>query len=553
MLGRILICTFSAVFLSGAVLSLSGSSLCADEPPAAAPADDENKPLDLAADLLQIRSRNQELLDLVQNKRVSAEFRNTPLNHAIAYLSEASGIPMLLDTVALEEVGISIDEQCSAVVKNARVSSALGRILNRLDLDWTIENESLQITSNEVIAENLHTKVFTAGDLVGWFRKNSRSDGRRDRFGFAEPTVIDSVRATGFGGTGFGAEGEAHEILIDLILQHSGGIWEEIDGAGGTVSFEGGLLTVRQSLPVLLQVESFLNRLRFIQNRPPSTDIWAIPEGGFGWPENRKATEALGKKVSVKFVEVPLHEAITYLGNELGIQFEIDDAALDEIGLLDDESVNVTMSGTSSAVLKQILGNLQLTWIIHDDMLQVTTFEVADENLFAVVADTRELLAAGRITDARLVETILNETNGLWEELDGAGGSIETAGGLTFIRQTQAMIAEVSVLLRDLKTRAAMPDPPGADNGQSEPGRMETRFYSAESSEDAVALMTALTSFVFPDTWETNGGEGVMVEVGSRLVIRQTLEVHKAIADFVRELHAAGDLSARSNQNPGVR
>lgn len=548
MLGRILSCTFSAAFLSGALLSLPASSLCADEPPAAAQADDENKPLDLAADLLQIRSRNQELLDLVQNKRVSVEFRNTPLDHAIAHLSEASGIPMLLDTVALEEVGISVDEQCSAVVKNARVSSALGRILNRLDLDWTIENESLQITSSEVITENLHTKVFAAGDIVEWFRKNSQSDGRRDRFGFSESTVISSVRATGFG-----ADGEADEILMDLILQHSGGIWEELDGAGGTVSFEGGLLTVRQSLPVLLQVESFLNRLRFIQNRPPSTDIWAIPEGGFGWPENRKATDALRKRVSVKFDETPLHEAIDYLGNELGIQFEIDDAALDEIGLLDDEPINLTMSGTSSAVLKQMLSNLQLTWIIHDDMLQVTTFEGADDYLFAVVADTRELLATGRFTDDRLVETILNETSGLWEDLDGDGGAIETAGGLTFIRQTQAMIAEVSVLLRDLKTRVAMPDPANADNGQSEPGRMETRFYSAESSEDAVALMTALTSFVFPDTWETNGGEGVMVEVGSRLVIRQTSDVHKAIGDFVRELHAADYRSVRSNQNPGDR
>ncbi|MGZ0167018.1 MAG: hypothetical protein ACKVII_24095 [Planctomycetales bacterium] len=547
MLGRLLICTFSAAFLSGALLNLPGRSLCAAEPPAA-PADDENKPPDLAADLLQIRSRNQELLDQVQNKRVSAEFRNTPLDHAIAHLSAASGIPMLIDTVALEEVGVSVGEQCSAVVKNARVSSALGRILNRLDLDWTIENESLQITSKEVIAENLHTKVFTAGDIVEWFEKNSRSDGRRDRFGFAEPTVMSSTRATGFG-----AEGGPHEILMNLIQQHSAGNWEEIDGAGGTASYEGGLLTVRQSLPVLLQVESFLNRIRFIQNRPPSMDIWAIPEGGFGWPENRKATEALRKKISVKFVETPLHEAIAYLGNELGIQFEIDDAALDEIGLLDDESINLTMSGTSSAVLKQILGNLQLTWIIHDDMLLVTTFEVADENQVAVVADTRELLATSRLTDARLVETILNETSGLWEDVDGDGGTIETAGGLTFIRQTQSMIGEISVLLRDLKTRATMPDASTAENAQSEPGRMETRFYSAESSEDAVALMTALTSFVFPDTWETNGGEGVMVEVGSRLVIRQTSDVHKAIADFVRELHAASDNAARSNQKPAAR
>jgi hypothetical protein len=536
MLGRILICTFSVLLLAGASLSLPGSPLFADDPPAAATVDDENKPLDLAADLLQIRLRNQELLDQVQNSRVSAEFRNTPLDHAIAHLSEVSGIPMLLDTVGLEEAGIAVDEECSAVVKDARVSSALSRILNRFDLDWTIENESLQITTNEVIAENLHTKVFSAGDIVEWFRKNSRSDGRRDRFGFAEPTAISSVRATGFG-----AEGEAHEILMNLIQQHSAGHWEEIDGVGGTASYEGGLLTVRQSLPVLLQVESFLNRLRFIQKRPPSTDIWAIPEGGFGWPENRKATEALRQRVSVKFNETPLHEAIAYLGNELGIQFEISVAALDEIGLLDNTPISLTMTGTSSAVLKQILSNLQLTWIIQDDMLLVTTIEGADDYLVAVVADTRELLAIGRLTDARLVETILNETNGLWEDLDGDGGSIETAGGLTFIRQTQAVIAEVSVLLRDLKTRAAMPDSSKASNGQSEPGRMETRFYNAESKEDVEALMTALTNFVFPDTWETNGGEGVMVEVGSKLVVRQTSEVHKAIAEFNSELQAAGN------------
>lgn len=542
MLGRILSCAFFVVMLVGVSLSLPGSELCADEPSASAVLDDETKPLDLAADLLLIRARNDELLDQVQNKRVSVEFRSTPLDHAIAHLSELSGIPMQLDTIGLEEAGIAVDEECFAVVKNARVSSALSRILDRLELNWTIDNESLQITTREVIEEKQHTKVFAAGDIVEWFRQNSRGDSGRDRFGFSEPIVISSARATGFG-----AEGEAHEILIGLIQQHSGAFWEELDGAGGTISFQGGLLTVRQSLPVLLQVESFLDRLRFIQKRSPSSDVWAIPEGGFGWPENRKAMDALRKRVSVKFSETPLNEVVAYLGEELRIQVEIDDAALDEIGLLDNEPITLTMSGTASAVLKQIFGALQLTWIIQDDMLQVTTFEASEENLFAVVADTRKLLATGRLTDARLVETILNETNGFWEDFDGVGGSIETAGGLTFIRQTQATIAEISVLLKDLETRSALPS---ASKAGSEPGdsnRMETRFYTAESKEDAEALMTALTNFVFPDKWETNGGDGVMVEVGSKLVIRQTSEVHKAIAEFIRELHAAGANSPASS------
>tara|TARA_R110002072_G_scaffold302100_1_gene483913 strand:- start:81792 stop:83426 length:1635 start_codon:yes stop_codon:yes gene_type:complete len=535
MLGRNLRRAISIVLLAGVSLNLAGNELCADEPPAAVTPDDGMKPLDLAADLLLIRARNEEILDQVQNKRVSAEFRNTPLDHAIAHLAELSGIPMQLDTVALEEVGIAVDEQCSVSVKNARVSSALSRLLEPLELNWTIENESLQITTNEVIDESLHAKVVFAGDIVEWFRQNSRSDDGRDRFGFAEPIIISSARAPGFG-----AEGEAHEILIGLIQQHCGGIWQELDGAGGTISFQGGLLTVRQSLPVLLQVESFLNRLRFIQKRSPSSDVWMIPEGGFGWPENRKAMDALQKRVSVKFKETPLHDALDYLGNELQIQIEVDDASLDEIGLLDSDPVSLTMSGTAGAVLKQIFATLQLTWIIQDDMLLVTTVEASDEKLFAVVADTRKLLATGRLTDARLVETILNETNGFWEDIDGIGGSIETAGGLTFIRQTQATIAEISVLLRDLESRSALLEPSKVENGPVDSNRMETRFYNAGSKEDAEALMTALTSFVFPDKWETNGGDGVMVEVGSRLVIRQTSEVHKVIAEFIRELSAAG-------------
>ena len=102
----------------------------------------------------------------------------------------------------------------------------------------------------------------------------------------------------------------------------------------------------------------------------------------------------------------------------------------------------------------------------------------------------------------------------------------------------------MAVLLQDLKSRAALADSSKSANDEVEAdgarsGEMETRFYKAESKEDVESLMTALTNFVFPDTWETNGGEGVMVEVGSKLVIRQTPEVHRAIAEFNRELQAA--------------
>lgn len=535
MLGRLLLCTCSVLLVTDVCEVSSDSVLCAADPPAAAPTDQQNRPLDLASDLLLIRARNQELLVQLQNKRVSLELRNEPLVHVVSHLSELSGIPMILDNVALEDLGLPGDTECSVRVKDARISSVLSRVLTRFDLGWTIENESLQITSKEVVSEKLNTMVFAVEDLVAWFETNSRRGARQDRFGFAESREVNGVQVSGFS-----SDLKADEVVMDLIQQHCGGIWEEIDGAGGTVRFEGGMLTVRQELSVLLQVESFLERLRSVQQQPATLDVWAIPEGGFGWPENRKVMEALRKHVPVSLKDTPLSQATAMLAKELNIQIDIDVPALDEIGLLDNVPVDLKMVGTASAVLRQMLSNLQLTWIILDDTLLVTTLEESDEYLFAVVADTRELFATGRFTDDGLTETIQFETNGMWEELDGAGGTIRTVGGLTFIRQTQATLGEVAVLLRDLKSRAAIADSSKSGGQTVRSGAMETRFYHAESKEDVEALMTALTSFVFPGTWETDGGEGVMVQVGAKLVIRQTPEVHKAIAEFIRELQAAG-------------
>ena len=104
MLGRLLLCTCSVLLVTEVCEVSPDSVLRAADPPAAAPADQQNRPLDLASDLLLIRARNQELLVQIQNKRVSLELRNAPLDHAIAHLSELSGIPMILDTVALEEL-----------------------------------------------------------------------------------------------------------------------------------------------------------------------------------------------------------------------------------------------------------------------------------------------------------------------------------------------------------------------------------------------------------------------------------------------------------------
>ena len=93
------------------------------------------------------------------------------------------------------------------------------------------------------------------------------------------------------------------------------------------------------------------------------------------------------------------------------------------------------------------------------------------------------------------------------------------------------------LLLKDLKFRVALADSSKSADQAIRSSGMETRFYPAESKEAVEVLMTALASVVYPGLWEAE--EGVIVQVGSKLFIRQSSEIPQAIIDFIRELKFA--------------
>lgn len=112
------------------VLLLLSSVISAQESAPAEKTDEvgiENKerPVDLGLHLKATRARNQKLLERIENQRVTLELNDTPLNEALDRIARQSGIPILLDTVAIEEAGILIDEPISVRIKNARPGSAL--------------------------------------------------------------------------------------------------------------------------------------------------------------------------------------------------------------------------------------------------------------------------------------------------------------------------------------------------------------------------------------------------------------------------------------------
>jgi len=114
-------------------------------------------------------SENEQRIHEALDSSTSIEFTGTPLRDVISYISEIHDIPILLDTAALGEQGITGDEEVSLVVNGIKLRSALALLLenvNQVELAYVIQNEVMRITTKEVADDTLTTRVYPVADLV---------------------------------------------------------------------------------------------------------------------------------------------------------------------------------------------------------------------------------------------------------------------------------------------------------------------------------------------------------------------------------------------------
>jgi len=95
------------------------------------------------------------------------DFAETPLEQVIAVLQDDYGIPIKLDTPALDEIGLGPDEPVSINVRDISLQSALRLMLKPLNVTYIIRNEVLIITTPEEAESQLLTCVYDIRDIVG--------------------------------------------------------------------------------------------------------------------------------------------------------------------------------------------------------------------------------------------------------------------------------------------------------------------------------------------------------------------------------------------------
>ena len=372
-----------------------------------------------------------------------------PLHDVMDYLKSHHKIEIQLDTKALGDVGIHGDEPITKQLKGLSLRSVLNLILDDLELTYMIANEVLLITTPEQAETHLSTKVYPVADLI---------DDNGD-------ALVNLIKST---------------VMPDS--------WDEVGGPGNITggSFGGAeTIVISQTYHIHREIAELLAKLRKVAGdssptaraQPPSNTQVFWPRG-----EISKIQKALASETEVEFDETPLCEVADFLKARHGIEIHIDREALGDVGLGTDEPVTTKVKGISlRAALRLMLRELELTYMIQDEVLLITTPEESHEPLSTRMYPVSDLVGGPNVLQPpragleglakTISQTIVPDS---WDAVGGpASISTPILGGVPvlIISQTSDVHGQIVAWLTEIRRMVAaskdkLPTPtPGGRSG----------------------------------------------------------------------------------------
>ena len=126
----------------------------------------------------------------------------------------------------------------------------------------------------------------------------------------------------------------------------------------------------------------------------PKTTVFAAKQSN---PWTEKISEALDGPLheqGLEFRDTPLAEVAAYLSEVYDIDVQLDEPALNDLGLSGDEPVNVNLHNHSLGfALRYLLRQLDLTYVIDDEVLLITSEDTACYKLSVAVYPVGDILA----------------------------------------------------------------------------------------------------------------------------------------------------------------
>jgi len=187
------------------------------------------------------------------------------------------------------------------------------------------------------------------------------------------------------------------------------------------------------------------------------------------------------KSSGLEFTDEPLENVVNFLQDEYGIPIQLDVPALEGAGLTADEPMTVNLQNISlRSAIRLLLKPKNLTYIIRNEVLIITTPEVAEHELVVCVYEVRDLVTVfprraktkgdksatadfDSLIDA-ITSCVHTET---WSENGGGEANIRPlpSSGLLIVSQTQAVHEGIADLLSVIRATLRQPTQPSAGEG----------------------------------------------------------------------------------------
>ena len=202
---------------------------------------------------------------------------------------------------------------------------------------------------------------------------------------------------------------------------------------------------------------------------------------------NDDTLRKLAQPIDAEFVELPLLDAVGYIGDILQIQFHLDHRGLDDQAISSDEPVTINLKEVpGEMVLDLVLHNLDLDWYLRHGVVIVSTKEVVELRHTTVVYDVSKICRPSPAPQP---------------------------GGLAS-RQASEMFTQLG---------------DAAPSRKVKPAPLSEIDQLAEVVRDSVAR----------DSWDQVGGPGAIRTYRNALIISQTDKVHRQVVDLLNQMEQA--------------
>lgn len=471
-----------------------------------------------------------EVIRATLNKKVPLKFADTPLAEVADYLRQATGVNVLIDVRALEDVGIGEDSPITQDIQGNTLAAGLSLLLREMDLAWAIRDEALIITTPEEAESDLAVRIYPVPDLVQMLE--------------ADLLELDE-------------EYSDYDTLIDIITcMVRPTSWEEVGGPSSVEAVGFGCLAISQTIDVFEEIDGFVEGYRQVRTqyreRPDGVITRAVAADEAPHGKLRAATSQ--EITAIVFRETPLSEVARTLSMRHDVPIQIDRRSLEDVGLAEDVLITGRLdAGPLGVGLRRVLRPFDLDWVLRDEVLLITTKHEAESALVVKFYPVRDLIEHADDLDDTAVA-------GRWDALHEAitsrvaPRSWETCGGLEMpsnqvlvVVQTQENHEALTALLatlrelqqqrqahRDVVVRPLL-------NSQGEKLYLKNYELHDASTEETAQVVEMVLGLVESSTWDAEEGCSIRPSMtDATIIVRHTAATHRKIFRLLEELSLVG-------------